>query len=84
MDWGLGNPNKTAALIAMLMVAVWGLACFRKWGFWAALTLFTGLGICRGDFLRAAPVAMEKNCRRGRIRLDYGRMFHLSASQRAI
>ena len=46
MDWGLGNPNKTAALIAMLMVAVWGLACFRKWGFWAALTLFTGLGIC--------------------------------------
>jgi len=33
MDWGLGSPNKTAALIAMLMVAVWGLAFirFRAW-----------------------------------------------------
>lgn len=46
MDWGLGNPNKTAALIAMLMIAVWGLTYIRKWGFWAALALFTGLGVC--------------------------------------
>lgn len=46
MDWGLGNPNKTAALIAILMVAVWGFAYIRRWGFWVALTLFTGLGIC--------------------------------------
>lgn len=46
MDWGLGNPNKTAALIAMLLVAVWGLAYIRRWGFWVALTLFAGLGIC--------------------------------------
>lgn len=45
MDWGFGNPNKTAALIAMLMVAVWGLAWFRRWGFWAALALFTALGV---------------------------------------
>jgi hypothetical protein len=45
MDWGFGNPNKTASLIATLMVAVWGLACFRRWGFWAALALFTGLGV---------------------------------------
>src|SRR5436190_512549 len=46
MDWGLGNPNKTAALIALLMIAVWGLAYLRRGGFWAALALFTGLGIC--------------------------------------
>ncbi len=52
MDWGLGNPNKTAALIALLMIAVWALAFMRKgkgkgnWGFWAALAPFTGLGIC--------------------------------------
>ena len=50
MDWGLGNPNKTAALIAILMIAVWGLAFIRNgknhWGFWAALLPFTGLGVC--------------------------------------
>lgn len=46
MDWGLGNPNKTAALIAILMIAVWGFAYIRRWGFWVALTLFTVLGIC--------------------------------------
>src|ERR1700722_5010575 len=46
MDWGLGNPNKTAALIATLMIGAWGLAHFRKWGFWVALSLFTGLGAC--------------------------------------
>jgi hypothetical protein len=49
MDWGLGNPNKTGALIALLMISVWGLSFispFRKWGFWVALTLFTGLGVC--------------------------------------
>lgn len=46
MDWGLGNPNKTAALIAELMVAVWGLAYLRKRGFWAAFGLFIVLGGC--------------------------------------
>ncbi len=46
MDWGLGNPNKTAALIAMLMLAVWGLAFIRRWGFWVALAVFTALGGC--------------------------------------
>ncbi len=46
MDWGLGNPNKTAALIAILMVAVWGLAFVRRWGFWLALPAFTVLGGC--------------------------------------
>ena len=29
MDWGLGNPNKTAALIAILMVAVWSLSYLK-------------------------------------------------------
>ena len=46
MDWGLGNPNKTAALIAELMVAVWGLAYVRKRGFWVAFGLFIVLGGC--------------------------------------
>ncbi len=46
MDWGLGNPNKTGALIAILMVAVWFLTLGRRWGFWLALALFTGLGVC--------------------------------------
>lgn len=60
MDWGFGNPNKTAALIAMLMVAVWVLASFRKWGFWPALLAFTALGCClihtfsRGGIVAAA------------------------------
>jgi O-Antigen ligase len=46
MDWGFGNPNKTAALIALVMIAVWAFAHIRKWGVWAALTLFTGFGAC--------------------------------------
>ncbi len=60
MDWGLGNPNKTATLIATLLVAVWGLCAIRRFGFWIALALFTGLGVCeihtfsRGGILAAA------------------------------
>jgi hypothetical protein len=60
MDWGFGNPNKTATLIALIMVAVWALAYIRKWGFWTALTLFTGFGVCliltqsRGGLIGAA------------------------------
>ena len=46
MDWGLGNPNKTAALIAILMVAVWSLSYLKKWMFWVSLALFSALGIC--------------------------------------
>jgi hypothetical protein len=45
MDWGFGNPNKTAAFIAILMIAIWILAYARKWGFWVALVGFVGLGI---------------------------------------
>lgn len=46
MDWGLGNPNKTAALIAILMVAVWLFAYLRSGLFWLSLALFSALGIC--------------------------------------
>lgn len=46
MDWGLGNPNKTATLIAELMVAVWGLVYVRKRGFWVTFTFFIILGGC--------------------------------------
>lgn len=60
MDWGLGSPNKTAAFIAILMVAVWGFSYIRKWGFWMAVVLLTALGIClihtfsRGGLIAAA------------------------------
>ena len=55
----LGNPNKTAALIAMAMVAVWALPfVFRRGGFWVALCLFIPLGIClMHTFSRGGVVA---------------------------
>jgi hypothetical protein len=59
MDWGLGNPNKTAALIALLMIAIWALPLIRRWLFWVALPIFTALGVClmhtmsRGGFVAA-------------------------------
>ncbi len=46
MDWGFGNPNKTAALIACLMIAVWTIAHWWRRGFWFALPIFTALGWC--------------------------------------
>jgi hypothetical protein len=46
MDWGFGNPNLTAAFIAILAVGVWMLAFLHKRGFWAALVLFALLAIC--------------------------------------
>lgn len=59
MDWGFGNPNKTATLIAILMIAVWALAYIRRWGFWLAWLLFLGLGICLVDtFSRGGMVAL--------------------------
>lgn len=60
MDWGLGNPNKTAALIAVLMLAVWALPLVRRRLFWAALPAFAALGVClmhtmsRGGVVAAA------------------------------
>ncbi|MDR3404222.1 MAG: O-antigen ligase family protein [Chthoniobacter sp.] len=59
MDWGLGNPNKTATLIAMLMIAVWALAYLKRWGFWVAWVLFMGLGVCLiHTFSRGGLVAL--------------------------
>ncbi|MFZ4775612.1 MAG: O-antigen ligase family protein [Terrimicrobiaceae bacterium] len=46
LDWGFGNPNRTATLIASLMIAAWGFSLFRRWGFWLALGLFMLLGFC--------------------------------------
>lgn len=46
MDWGLGNPNKTAALIATLMVGVWFMAYIWRRGFWVSLMLFLALSVC--------------------------------------
>ena len=46
MDWGFGNPNKTAAFIALTIIFSWLLAYLHRKGFWAALTLFTGFGVC--------------------------------------
>lgn len=59
MDWGLGNPNKTAAIIAEIMILVWWLAYWRKWGFWAAVGIFTALGVCLiHTFSRGGVVAL--------------------------
>jgi len=46
MDWGFGNPNKTATLLVLLMLAVWFLPYLRRWGFWVSLALFVVLGVC--------------------------------------
>jgi hypothetical protein len=46
MDWGFGNPNKTAALIACLMIAIWAGAAIWKKGFWPVLAIFTALAWC--------------------------------------
>lgn len=46
LDWGLGNPNKTAALIAEGMVAVWSIAYIRQRLCWLSAFLFTVLGCC--------------------------------------
>jgi len=46
MDWGFGNPNKTAVFIACIMLAVWLVACLWRRGFWLALPVSIGLGYC--------------------------------------
>jgi hypothetical protein len=59
MDWGFGNPNKTAALVAMLMVTLWIIAYVRKEGFWFCLVAFAVLGMCLTDtFSRGGIVAL--------------------------
>jgi len=46
MDWGLDNPNKTAALIAELILLSWGFAYWKRWGFWLSSFLSVALGVC--------------------------------------
>jgi hypothetical protein len=46
MDWGLGNPNRTATLIACLMIAVWAIPLIWKRTFWPVLIVFTALAWC--------------------------------------
>jgi len=43
LDWGFGNPNMTAALVAMLAVAVCGVALVWRKAFWFALPVAAGL-----------------------------------------
>ena len=60
MDWGLGNPNKTAALIACLLIVVWAPARHGPRGFWIAFVLWVALAFClartgsRGGIVAAA------------------------------
>lgn len=61
LDWGLGNPNKTATLIAELMIVVWALTLSRKIIVFACgALLFAALGCClaltysRGGLLACA------------------------------
>ena len=59
MDWGFGSPNKTAAFIVSLMLGVWILGYFKRWGFWVALAAFAGLGLCLvHTFSRGGIVAL--------------------------
>lgn len=63
MDWGFGNPNHAAALIATLMISVWAFAFWKKWGFWLALACFFGLGACLlQTFSRGGLVAAIAGC----------------------
>ena len=60
LDVGFGNPNKTAALLSMLIVSVWSIVHWRRVGFWIALVLSNILGIAllhtfsRGGFVAAS------------------------------
>lgn len=46
LDWGFNNPNITAGLIVILMMAIWILYRIHRWGFWPSLLGFTFLGAC--------------------------------------
>jgi hypothetical protein len=46
MDWGLGNPNKTATLVACLMIAIWAIPLGFRRGFWPTLIIVIGLAWC--------------------------------------
>lgn len=63
MDWGFGNPNKTAIMIAELMICVWGLVYIKKYGFILATVIFLFLGGCLfHTFSRGGLVAVIVGC----------------------
>ena len=72
MDWGFGNPNKTAILIGCLMAACWILTRIRRGGFTMALGSFIALGGClihtysRGGIVAAAVGQLVILARAGR------------------
>lgn len=45
LDWGFGNPNKTAAFIALIIVTLWSLGVVWRSLFWASLFLAAGFGV---------------------------------------
>lgn len=45
LDWGFGNPNITAGLIATLMMLVWILPRIHRWAYWPTLIACTTLGV---------------------------------------
>ncbi len=58
MDWGLGNPNKTATLIALLLIAIWALVFIWKHGIYLVTPLSTVLSMCLAHtFSRGGIVA---------------------------
>ena len=62
MDWGLGNPNKTAILIVELMIASFGLLFIekrKKWNIWCVVAVNLILGGCLlHTFSRGGIVAL--------------------------
>lgn len=45
MDWGFGNPNRTAAFIAIVILALWILPWIKKQLFWFSFPATAFLGI---------------------------------------
>lgn len=62
MDWGLGNPNKTAIFIVELMIASTGLIFiekWKKWNIWCVILANLILGCCLiHTFSRGGIVAL--------------------------
>lgn len=63
MDWGLGNPNKTAILIAELLICIWGLTYIKKNSFFVVAFIFLLLGIALiHTFSRGGLIAATVSC----------------------
>ena len=79
LDWGLGNPNKTAALIACLLVGIHVIRFIirKPWGDWAFAIAFLGLGIClietysRGGIVAAIVGQLGYWCARTRGKFSF-------------